>query len=190
MFEYIKHKVQTIYLPLNIYKINSPQIIPKLIKHGILMLAYKQELFCMQGLCKLAFIGGGGQHLYREITLIPHIIKFYRKRHFGVVLHIMNSTLVLEKFIMLTPLTFMLTDLRILAIIITIGKLFVILFAYHTMCLESNHFNSFQGNNAYNILPSFRFCLGQLSNVNRNSTIENTRRHIGKGKHANHVGFS
>lgn len=27
-----------------------------------------------------------------------------------------------------------------------------------------------------------RFCLGQLSNVNRNSTIENTRRHIGRGK--------
>lgn len=26
---------------------------------------------------------------------------------------------------------------------------------------------------------SDRFCLGQLSNVNRNSTIENTRRHIG-----------
>ena len=28
---------------------------------------------------------------------------------------------------------------------------------------------------------SDRFCLGLLSNVNRNSTIENTRRHIGKG---------
>ncbi len=28
----------------------------------------------------------------------------------------------------------------------------------------------------------YRFCLGTLSNVNRNSTIENTRRHIGKGK--------
>lgn len=28
-----------------------------------------------------------------------------------------------------------------------------------------------------------RFCLGQLSNVNRNSTIEQTRRHIGKGVH-------
>lgn len=27
-----------------------------------------------------------------------------------------------------------------------------------------------------------RFCLGLLSNVNRNSTIENTRRHIGKGQ--------
>lgn len=27
-----------------------------------------------------------------------------------------------------------------------------------------------------------RFCLGQLSNVNRNQTIENTRRHIGRGK--------
>lgn len=26
-----------------------------------------------------------------------------------------------------------------------------------------------------------RFCLGLLSNVNRNSTIENTRRHIGRG---------
>jgi MAD (mothers against decapentaplegic) family protein 1 len=36
-----------------------------------------------------------------------------------------------------------------------------------------------------------RFCLGLLSNVNRNSTIENTRRHIGKGenKHTRcHIG--
>lgn len=29
-----------------------------------------------------------------------------------------------------------------------------------------------------------RFCLGLLSNVNRNSTIEHTRRHIGKGSGA------
>ncbi|KAF5306203.1 hypothetical protein FQR65_LT07480 [Abscondita terminalis] len=34
---------------------------------------------------------------------------------------------------------------------------------------------------------SDRFCLGQLSNVNRNSTIENTRRHIGKGVHLYYV---
>lgn len=33
-----------------------------------------------------------------------------------------------------------------------------------------------------------RFCLGQLSNVNRNSTIENTRRHIGKGVQLVYVG--
>lgn len=33
---------------------------------------------------------------------------------------------------------------------------------------------------------SDRFCLGQLSNVNRNSTIENTRRHIGKGSFFSH----
>lgn len=32
-----------------------------------------------------------------------------------------------------------------------------------------------------------RFCLGQISNVNRNSTIENTRRHIGKGVHLYYV---
>jgi len=35
---------------------------------------------------------------------------------------------------------------------------------------------------------SDRFCLGQLSNVNRNSTIENTRRHIGKGVQLYYVG--
>ncbi|XP_064636746.1 mothers against decapentaplegic homolog 5-like isoform X2 [Lineus longissimus] len=33
-----------------------------------------------------------------------------------------------------------------------------------------------------------RFCLGLVSNVNRNSTIENTRRHIGKGVHLYYVG--
>jgi hypothetical protein len=33
-----------------------------------------------------------------------------------------------------------------------------------------------------------RFCLGLLSNVNRNSTIENTRRHIGNGVHLYNVG--
>ncbi|NXI12729.1 SMAD1 protein, partial [Irena cyanogastra] len=33
-----------------------------------------------------------------------------------------------------------------------------------------------------------RFCLGLLSNVNRNSTMENTRRHIGKGVHLYYVG--
>ena len=33
-----------------------------------------------------------------------------------------------------------------------------------------------------------RFCLGSLSNVNRNSTIENTRRHIGKGIVLSYVG--
>ena len=35
---------------------------------------------------------------------------------------------------------------------------------------------------------SDRFSLGLLSNVNRNSTIENTRRHIGKGVHLYYVG--
>jgi MAD (mothers against decapentaplegic) family protein 1 len=34
---------------------------------------------------------------------------------------------------------------------------------------------------------SNRFCLGQLSNVNRNSTIENTRKHVGKGVHLYYV---
>uniref|UniRef100_A0A673LRK2 Mothers against decapentaplegic homolog n=1 Tax=Sinocyclocheilus rhinocerous TaxID=307959 RepID=A0A673LRK2_9TELE len=33
-----------------------------------------------------------------------------------------------------------------------------------------------------------RFCLGLLSNVNRNSTIEHTRRHISKGVHLYYVG--
>nr|AVK72358.1 SMAD1/5 protein [Meara stichopi] len=33
-----------------------------------------------------------------------------------------------------------------------------------------------------------RFCLGLLSNVNRNSTIENTRRHIGRGVSLYYVG--
>lgn len=35
---------------------------------------------------------------------------------------------------------------------------------------------------------SDRFCLGGMSNVNRNSTIENTRRHISKGVHLYYVG--
>lgn len=35
-----------------------------------------------------------------------------------------------------------------------------------------------------------RICLGLLSNVNRNSTIENTRQHIGKGKNALSLRFS
>jgi len=39
-----------------------------------------------------------------------------------------------------------------------------------------------------NTANSERFCLGLLSNVNRNSTIENTRRHIGKGVHLYYVG--
>ena len=32
-----------------------------------------------------------------------------------------------------------------------------------------------------------RFCLGLLSNVNRNSTIENTKRDIGKGVHLHYI---
>lgn len=35
-----------------------------------------------------------------------------------------------------------------------------------------------------------RFCLGLLSNVNRNSTIENTRRHIGKGESQHSVSIA
>lgn len=35
-----------------------------------------------------------------------------------------------------------------------------------------------------------RFCLGLLSNVNRNSTIENTRRHIGKGENQQRVSIA
>lgn len=35
-----------------------------------------------------------------------------------------------------------------------------------------------------------RFCLGLLSNVNRNSTIENTRRHIGKGMTNSHLNWT
>ena len=31
-------------------------------------------------------------------------------------------------------------------------------------------------------LDTNRFCLGQISNINRNSSIERTRRHIGQGK--------
>ena len=37
-------------------------------------------------------------------------------------------------------------------------------------------------------INSDRFCLGGMSNVNRNSTIENTRRHISKGVHLYYVG--
>ncbi|KAL9973049.1 hypothetical protein ACROYT_G019457 [Oculina patagonica] len=39
-----------------------------------------------------------------------------------------------------------------------------------------------------NTANSERFCLGLLSNVNRNSIIESTRRHIGKGVHLYYVG--
>ena len=39
-----------------------------------------------------------------------------------------------------------------------------------------------------NTANSERFCLGLLSNVNRNSTIKSTRQHIGKGVHLYYVG--
>ena len=35
-----------------------------------------------------------------------------------------------------------------------------------------------------------RFCLGQLSNVNRTPSIEQTRRHIGNGKSRPLVGWA
>ena len=44
-----------------------------------------------------------------------------RSQRFGVVLHIMNSTLVLEKFITLVAQTFMSMDLRIPVFITTTG---------------------------------------------------------------------
>lgn len=55
---------------------------------------------------------------------------------------------------------------------------------------------AFQSGNSHVIVDGFtdpcnnpsRFCLGLLSNVNRNSTIENTRRHIGRGLHIYYVG--
>ncbi|TRY74012.1 hypothetical protein TCAL_03363 [Tigriopus californicus] len=50
----------------------------------------------------------------------------------------------------------------------------------HHVFVDGFTYPSVQNNN--------RFCLGQLSNVNRNSTIENTRRHIGKGVHLYYTG--
>ena len=34
----------------------------------------------------------------------------------------------------------------------------------------------------------FRFCLGLLSNVNRNTVVEQTRRHIGNGVRVHYIG--
>ena len=48
------------------------------------------------------------------------------------------------------------------------------MFHSHGNCIHIDGFTN-PGANAS------RFCLGQLSNVNRNSIIESTRRHIGQG---------
>ena len=66
--------------------------------------------------------------------------------------------------------------------------------AYYELNQPVGH--AFQSNSQAVIIDGFtdptanssRFCLGLLSNVNRNSTIENTRRHIGKGVHIYSVG--
>lgn len=49
--------------------------------------------------------------------------------------------------------------------------------SYHAV----NHKIRIDGFTNPSTLNNDRFCLGQLSNINRNSTIENSRRHIGQG---------